>query len=197
MSHKLITYFDAAIPSCPGRIGARSVGEGAGSVPVACGRPTGVWSAHLLPFYRYPRRHGLRFTAVYAHLFYTKLLILCELLSFGLLFSSKLPSVLRRGRRPAVVPARHRQGGGRPRDVKLEAFYYTTNIRLRKMLLSHNLITYLEALIPSCPARRGDRGAPVVRSLRQGFFQLVYVYFCANRSQLAPIYGCLRPFILY
>ena len=90
MSHKLITYFDASIPSCAGRSGARSVGEGAATVPVACGRPTGVWPAHLLPIYRYLHRHVLRFTAVYAHLFYTKLLISLKLLSFDPLFSSKL-----------------------------------------------------------------------------------------------------------
>ena len=156
MSHKLITCLDASIPSRPGCSGARSVGEGAGSVPVPRGRPTGVWSAHLLPIYRYLRRHVLRFTAVYAHLFYTKLLNLLELLSFHPLFSSKLPTVLPRGRRPAVAPARHRQGEGRPRDAKLEAFNYTTNIRLSTMLVIHKLITYWEALIPSCPARRGS-----------------------------------------
>jgi len=130
--------------------------EGAGSVPVARGRPTGVRSAHLLPIYRYLRRHVLRFTAVYAHLFYTKLLILLELLSFDPLFSSKLPSVLQRGRRPAVAPARHRQGAGRPRDAKHATFYYATNLRFSTMALSHKWITYLEALIPPCPARRGS-----------------------------------------
>ena len=151
-----MTYFDALIPSCPGGSGARSAGEGTASVPVACGGPTGVWSAHLLPIYRYLRRHVLRFTAVYAHLFYTKLLILLELLSFDLLFSSKLPSALQRGRRPAVTPARHRQGAGRRRNAKLEAFYYATNIRFSTMGTSHKLISYLEALIPSCPAGRGS-----------------------------------------
>ena len=181
MSHKLITYFDASIPSCPARSGAHSVGEGAGSVPVACGRRTGVLPAHLLPIYRYLRRHVPRFTAVYAYLFYTKSLIVFELLLFDLLFSSKLPSVLRRGRRPAVVPARHRQGGGRPRDAKLEAFYYTTNIRLRPMLVSHKLITFLEASIPPCPALSGSGCSGGSQAQGGGFFQSICsVFVCQS-----------------
>ena len=156
MSHKLITCFDAAIPSCPGRSDAHSAGEGTASVPVACGCPTGVSWACLLPIYRYLRPHVLRFTAVYAHLFYIKLLNTLELSSFDPLFSSKLPSVLQRGRRPAVAPARHRQGAGRPPDAKLEAFYYATNMRFSTMGMSRKLITYWEALIASCPAGRGS-----------------------------------------
>ena len=194
MSHKLITYFDTAIPSCPGRSGARSAGEGTASVPVACGGPTGVWSACLLPVYRYMRRHLLRSTAVYAYLFYTKLLILLELLSFDLLFSSKLPSVLQRGRRPAVAPARHRQGGGRPRDAKLAAFYYATNIRFRTMGLSHNLITYLEALTPSCPAGRGSGrsgGSQAPAGVFRVFALHIYVPIARNWLRSMAVYAHL------
>ena len=72
LSHKLATYFWASIPSCAGRSGARSVGERTASVPVVRGRPIGVWSARLLPIYRYLRRPLPRVTAVYVHLFYTK-----------------------------------------------------------------------------------------------------------------------------
>ena len=194
MSHKLITYYDASIPSCPGRSGARSVGEGAESVPVACGRPTGVCSAHLLPIYRYFRRHVRRFTAVYAHLFYTKLLILFELLLLDPLFSSKLPSVLRRGRRPAVVPARHRQGAGRRRDAKPEAFYCATNIRFSTMGMSHKLITYLKALIPSWPARRRSGrsgGSQATAGVFRVFALRIYVPIARNWLRSMAVYAHL------
>ena len=191
MSLKLITYYEASIPSCPVRSGVRSVGEGTASVPVPRGGPTGVWSAHLLPIYRYLRRHVLRFTAVYAHLFYTKLLILLELLSFDPLFSSKLPSVLQRGRRPAVAPARHRQGAGRPRDAKHATFYYATNLRFSTMALSHKWITYLEALIPPCPARRGsgrsgDSQAPA--GVFSAHLFCIYVPIARNWPRFTAVY---------
>ena len=182
------------MPSCPGRGGARSVGEGAGSVPVACGCPPGVWSAHLLPIYRYLRRHVLRFTAVYAHLFYTKLLILLELLSFDLLFSIRWPSVFQRGRRPAVAPAQHRRGGRRPRDARLEAFYFTTNIRLNAKLLSHKWITYLEALIPFYPARRGSGCSGGSQAPAGVFFRpviCIYAPIARNWFRFTAVYACL------
>ena len=194
MSHKLITYFDAPIPSWPGRSGARSVGEGAASVPVACGRPTGVWSAYLLPIYRHLRRHVLRFTAVYANLFYTKLLILLELLSLDPWFGVNCHLFLQCGRRPAVAPARHRQGGGRPRAARLEAFYYTTNIRLSAILLSHKWITYLEALIPSCPARRGSGcsgGSQGPAGVFSSLFIRIYVPIVRNGLRFTAVYAHL------
>ena len=192
MSHKWITYFEAAIPSCPGRSGARSVGGGKGVFqwPADAGqRPGRLVYCQSIDICRYLRRHVFRSTPVYAHLFYTKLLNSLELLSFDPLFSGKSPSVLQRGRRPAVAPARHRQGGGRPRGAKFEAFYCGTHMRFSTMALSHKWITYLEALIPCV----GNRGALVVRRPRQGFFS---ASICANCSQLAPMYGCLCPFIL-
>ena len=177
MSQNLITYFDASILSCPGLSGARSVGEGAGSVPVACGRPTGVRSAHLLPIYRYLRGHLIRFTAVYAHLFYAKLLTLMELFSFDPLFSSKWPSVLQRSRRPAFAQAPHRQGAGRPREAKHATFYYATNLRFSTMTLSHKLITYMEALIPPCPARKGSGRSGDSQAATGVFFKPIYSVF--------------------
>ena len=72
LSHKLVTYLSVSIPSCAGRSGARSVGKGTASVSVVRGCPIGLWSARLLPIYRYLRRPLPRFTAVYVHLFYTK-----------------------------------------------------------------------------------------------------------------------------
>jgi len=63
VSHKLATYYEASIPSCSRAVDRR--------VPVVRRPPAGVWSAYLLPIYRYLHRHLLRFTAVYAHLFET------------------------------------------------------------------------------------------------------------------------------
>ena len=194
MSHKLITYFDAAIPSCSGRSGARSAWAGAGSVPVPCGPPTGVFSACLLPVYRYLRRHVLRFTAAYAHLFYTKLLKTLVLLSFDPLFSNKWASVLQLSRRPAVAPARHRQGAGRPRDAQLEAVYCATNIRLTTMALSHILITYLEALIPSCPARRPlgrSGGSQAPAGVLYRLFMRIYVPIVRYWPRFTAVYAHL------
>ena len=45
MSHKLITYLDALIPSCHGPGGPPIVGEGTGSAAVVRGRTEAVWSA--------------------------------------------------------------------------------------------------------------------------------------------------------
>ena len=195
MSHKLITYFDASIPSCPGRSGARSVGEGTASVPVPCGRPTWVWPAHLLPIYRHLRRHVLRFTAVYALLFYTKILNLLELLSFYPLFSSKLqicsPARQASGCRSCAASTRRRTTSRRKTRGVLLCYQYT---------IQHNgnesQIDIILGGVNSVLSRAQEVGTPrCFAGAGRGFSGFCITNLCAHCSQLAPIYGCLCPFI--
>ena len=83
VSQKLVAYFSTPIPSCPGRSGARSLGEGTASAPVACGRSAAALSAHFCRSIDFRAPIYPRFMTVYADLFYTKLLNLLELCEFG------------------------------------------------------------------------------------------------------------------
>jgi len=78
VSHKLVTYFDASIPSC-----ARAVDR---RVPVVRRLPAGVWSGFLLPIYLIFAPPFLRLTAVYAHLFEAMALNLLALREFAPFF---------------------------------------------------------------------------------------------------------------
>ena len=127
MSHKLATYFDASLPSCPGRSGAPSEWEGTGSVPVARGRPTGaLWalSGQCIDF-----RGGFypRFMAVYARLFLLKLLNLCELRELAWFFSSKRTWVFQRERHLSLFAGRLRRCAGRAGTAKSRRLIVTQN----------------------------------------------------------------------
>jgi len=69
LSHKLMAYFEASIPSCRARGESPPRREGMGSVPVERERLTGAWSALLRKSVDFRASIYPRFMAVYANLF--------------------------------------------------------------------------------------------------------------------------------
>ena len=67
LSHKLMTCLEALIPSCPARSGSGC--SGGSQAP-----DRGPDGPLFMQIYRFSRRHLPRFTAVYACLFYIKIL---------------------------------------------------------------------------------------------------------------------------